>query len=83
MTLRKIWKTGWWKKTIALCGRDDVEGYIAAHTVTNLFYLMRHDYTNDERRDMLLNLLDILKVEQIDEKNNIPNTIFYTDKPAL
>ena len=53
------------KRVIKLCGRDDVEGIIAAHSITNLFYLLRKDFTGDEIRDILLNLCDIFFIEGI------------------
>ena len=54
-------------QVLKLCGAKKVEGHLAAHTVTNLFYLLRKFYSNDERRDVLLSLFDIFQVERIDE----------------
>ena len=56
------------KRVIKLCERDDVEGILAAHSVTNLFYLLRKYFTNDELRDILLGLCGIFSVEGIDKE---------------
>ena len=39
---------------INLCGERRIHGYIAAHTVTNLFYLLRKYYAPDHCKTMLL-----------------------------
>ena len=54
------------KRVIALCGEQRVEGYLAAHSITNLFYLLRKDFSLSERRLILLSLFDIFQMEQID-----------------
>ena len=35
------------------CVEGKIEGYIAAHTVPNLFYILRKYYSIEERREML------------------------------
>ena len=51
---------------IKICVQKKADGYIAAHTITNIFYILRKYYNNEECRDILLNLFDIFKIEQID-----------------
>ena len=53
-------------KILKLCSDHKVEGYIAGHTITNLFYLLRKHYCNSDCRDILLNLIEFLQVECID-----------------
>ena len=53
-------------KVIELCADGKVEGVLAAHSITNLFYYLRKHYSNDESRDILLGLFDIFGIEQID-----------------
>ena len=55
-------------KILKLCSDRKVEGYIAGHTITNLFYLLRKHYCNKDCRDILLNLIEFLQVEAIDIK---------------
>ncbi len=49
-----------------LCGEGVIQGCLAAHTITNLFYILRKYYSNDECREILLSLFDIFHVEQVD-----------------
>ena len=56
------------KQVIKICSEKNVDGFLAAHTITNLFYLLRHDFSVHERREILISLFDIFSVEQIDEK---------------
>lgn len=56
------------KRVIKLCGQDDIDGVLAAHSLTNLFYLLRKYFSSDELRDLLLNLCDIFEVEGIDRE---------------
>lgn len=51
---------------LKLCADKDVQGYVAAHSITNLFYILRKDLSEEDRRNVLLNLCDILEVEGID-----------------
>ena len=55
-------------KILKLCADNKVDGYIAAHSIPNIFYILRKDLTESERREVLLNLCDILKVEGIDSQ---------------
>ena len=59
------------QRVIKLCYRNDVEGVLAAHSVTNLFYLLRKDFTGNERRDILLNLCGVFSIEGIDKNKLI------------
>ncbi|MCB6607983.1 PIN domain-containing protein [[Clostridium] symbiosum] len=49
------------------CIANEIEGCIAAHSISNLFYILRKSYTVDERRDMLSVLCKILPVAGIDD----------------
>ena len=53
-------------KAIEICARKLATGYLAAHSITNLFYLLRKRFSNDECRDILLDLFNIFQIEQID-----------------
>ena len=53
-------------KVLKLCSEHKIEGYVAGHTITNLFYLLRKHYSNNDSRNILLNLIEFLKVENID-----------------
>ena len=40
---------------------------MATHSIPNLFYILRKDMTEEDRRNVLLRLCKILKVEGIDQ----------------
>ena len=44
-------------KILKLCADNKVDGYIAAHSIPNIFYILRKDLTESERREVLSNLL--------------------------
>ena len=54
------------KEVIKIISDHRADGFLAAHSVTNLFYLLRHDFSVDERKEVLLSLFDVFDVEPID-----------------
>ncbi len=55
------------KKIILACTEGEVKGCIAAHSISNMFFILRKDYNEKERREVLLNLCKIFDVEGIDK----------------
>ncbi len=55
------------KEVILSCTNGKVKGCIAAHSIPNIFYILRKDYNAKERREVLLNLCKIFDVEGIDK----------------
>lgn len=51
---------------LTMCANKQVYGYIAAHSVSDLFYILRKSMTKGERREALKNICQIVKVEGID-----------------
>lgn len=51
---------------LKLCSDKKIEGYIAAHSITNMYYILRKHMPEDVRRKALLDVCRILKVEGID-----------------
>ena len=49
------------------CTEGKVIGFIAGHSIPDIFYILRKDFSNEERRRILLDLLDILNVCTIDK----------------
>jgi predicted nucleic acid-binding protein len=49
------------------CSDGRFDGFIAAHSITNIFYILRKKYTADERKEMLAGLCDVFKVVGIDQ----------------
>ena len=42
------------ERVMQACMDGDWEGYMASHTLTDLFYLLRKDFPADERKQLLL-----------------------------
>ena len=55
------------KKVILSCTEGNTKGCIAAHSISNMFFILRKDYTAKERREILSNLCTIFDVEGIDK----------------
>jgi hypothetical protein len=55
------------KHIIEPCINGDAQGFLACHTILNLFYLLRKDYNVTERRDilqMLCGSFDVIGIDQ-------------------
>jgi predicted nucleic acid-binding protein len=59
------------EKILSACKDGKYDGYIAAHSVTNIFYILRKKYSGDERKALLLKLCDLFDVVGIDYKKLI------------
>lgn len=53
-------------RIIKLCVEQKIQGFMAAHSISNMFYILRKDMSAETRREVLLNLFDILAIEAID-----------------
>jgi predicted nucleic acid-binding protein len=56
------------------CSEEKITGYIAAHSITNSFYILRKMFTVAERKKMLLKLCDFMEVANV-EKSQILNAL--------
>ena len=50
------------KAILQACASDNVQGYIAFHSLPNIFYILRKSYSDEDRRSMLEKLCLILRV---------------------
>lgn len=55
------------REVVQICTDGKIKGCIAAHSITNMFYILRKDYDLEERRELLINLCTIFDVEGIDK----------------
>lgn len=55
------------KKVILSCTDGKIKGCVAAHSMPDMFFILRKDYNAKERREVLLNLCKIFDVEGIDK----------------
>lgn len=54
------------KKVILSCTDGKTKGCIAAHSISNMFFILRKDYDIKERREILISLCTIFDVEGLD-----------------
>jgi len=50
-----------------MCACNEIEGFISAHTVSNLFYILRKDLSVAKRKEILLKLCQVFTVLGIDD----------------
>ena len=55
------------EKIVHACVDGKVKGCIAAHSISNMFFILRKDYDAKERREVLANLCSIFDVEGLDK----------------
>lgn len=47
------------------CANRQIIGYLAAHSIPNLYYILRKKYTQQERRTLIKNLCIIFRVSDL------------------
>ena len=52
---------------IGLVTQKKVKGAVAAHSITNLWYILRKTHSDEERRNYLLSLFELFDVVSIDK----------------
>ena len=56
------------KRIMEKCAAREITGILAAHSIPNLFYILRKNFSQDERRFLLKNLCEIFQVSDLNEK---------------
>lgn len=59
---------------IGLVTQKKIKGAVAAHSITNLWYILRKTHSDEERRNYLLSLFEIFDVVSID-KNRLVSAL--------
>jgi len=59
------------KKVLRLCFEQECSGYIAAHSITNIFYILRKQFSASKRKMMLMELCEFVEVAGIQKKQVI------------
>ena len=44
------------------CADREITGYLAAHSIPNIFYVLRKEYSQEERRKFIKNLCEIFRI---------------------
>ena len=52
---------------IGLVTQKKIKGAVAAHSITNLWYILRKNHSDEERRNYLLSLFELFDVVSIDK----------------
>lgn len=61
------------------CADREIIGYLAAHSIPNLFYILRKKYTPKERRGLIRNLCDIFRISDLNAErivSAVENEVF-------
>ena len=53
-------------KVFNLCVSKKIKGVIAAHSITNLWYVLRKQYSDEKCREIVLTLLDSFTISSLD-----------------
>ena len=54
-------------RLLLACMEKKIKGYIAAHSVLNTFYILRHSHTPEQRRNVLRDMCRFLQVVSVDK----------------
>jgi len=58
-------------KVLGLCVQQKCNGYIAGHSITNIFYILRKHFSASERKNLLLKLCEFIEVAGVQKKEVI------------
>ncbi len=67
------------KKIIKASQTKRIEGYIAAHTISNIFYILRKTYNAEDRKSILKDICRLFEIEGVDKEiviRSLDNTQF-------
>ena len=77
------------KRIMEKCAAREITGILAAHSIPNLFYILRKNFSQEERRFLLKNLCEIFQISDLNEKkivaaleNNAFSDFIVTRNPA-
>lgn len=59
------------QQLILKCTQRILDGYMAPHSIPNMFYILRRDFSATERRDMILRLCQVIHIVPLTEKSTI------------
>ena len=55
------------KNVVLTCTEENTRGCIAVHSIPNMYFILRKEFSSEERRQLLSNLCEIFDVEGIDK----------------
>ena len=79
-------RSGFSATVIDLCAKQVIDGYVALHSISNMYYILRKQYSDAERRTILKRYNEILKVAEVGNDvvdTAINNTVISDYEDAL
>ena len=58
-------RSGFSATVIDLCAKQVIDGYVALHSISNMYFILRKQYSDAERRTILKRYNEILKVAEV------------------
>ena len=55
------------REIVIACKQNKVSGCIAAHSISNMFFVLRKTFSIEERKSLLKSLCELFEVESIDK----------------
>lgn len=65
---------------LSLCASKKIKGCIALHSISNIFYILRKRYSVEDRRRLLLGILNFLQIANASHEN-VRNALERNDFP--
>lgn len=56
---------------LALCANNSIDGFVAAHSIPDIFYILRKTFNNEQRKLILLSVCEILSIVGLDKQKII------------
>ena len=53
------------REILIKCAMGEIKGYLATHSIPNLFYILRKNFTEKERRSLIISLCDIFLISDL------------------
>lgn len=53
------------------CADREITGYLAAHSIPNIFFVLRKEYSQEERRKFVRNLCEIFRISDLNAEKII------------
>lgn len=54
------------EQILTLCAKKEIGGFMAAHSMPNMFYILRKNFSDSERREILLTLAELIPIVNVD-----------------
>lgn len=56
------------EQILSRCAQDQIQGFVAAHSIPNMFFILRKFCSEEQRRNLLLFIVNLLQVVPIDSR---------------